>query len=318
MVLGHLTERELFRCRAVCRRWRDLALHADLWGRRTLYVRDHSLAEARAVLRSAPCLRKMDFYRVLDHCGVLAATTTCAAACLSLNLMRESVVAGALVLQNQAALGRLRRVHLELGLPEIRSPAARDLFEILHSIRGLVQLDLQVTTPRLEPAATSGDIAVPGTLQRASLKELAYSCAQTDPLLTYYLRSHAATLEEVNLRGTLHCPLTVGLLAAAPNLREVRCSLLEGLPALLQCRHLTILTLYVDVEDSERGRRALAGAEQFLRAATQLTTVELCYNSDQEVRTVCSKNRATRNFNISSSQLRWHSHHRPPPPYSRL
>lgn len=35
-VLGFLTAGELLQCRAVCRRWRQMALHASLWRSHTL------------------------------------------------------------------------------------------------------------------------------------------------------------------------------------------------------------------------------------------------------------------------------------------
>lgn len=109
------------------------------------------------------------------------------------------------------------------------------------------------------------------------------ACRSPDshPLLIFYLQSHAAALEVVRVDGMGHCTLLSAALAAVTNLRELSCPLLDELHLLLQCRSLEALTLHVAMEDSPRGGHALAGAEQLLREATQLTRVTLKYAANQ-------------------------------------
>ena len=92
---------------------------------------------------------------------------------------------------------------------------------------------------------------MPGDLQAvpaddappASLKRLAYwSSWKKDPHLDFLLRTHRATLEEVDFRQDRQevpgCAVTPALLAALPMLRELRCCLLADMTPLLQCANL--------------------------------------------------------------------------------
>lgn len=77
-VLRWLSMAELLAARAVCRRWRVLALHPDVWRHRRLNRRQ-PLALRRAALRLAPCAA---FLRLnesdLKAFGALLVCTGCA------------------------------------------------------------------------------------------------------------------------------------------------------------------------------------------------------------------------------------------------
>lgn len=123
-VLALLDVRQVLAVRLVCRRLRDLAMHADLWRRRSLDTYFHPVGVVKAVLRLAPCLGVLHLSgdTGLSRCGVLAATTQCAVSHLKLHLLVlehcEDVVhvVAALVLRNQVALGRLRCLTMQVRL----------------------------------------------------------------------------------------------------------------------------------------------------------------------------------------------------------
>lgn len=95
--------------------------------------------------------------------------------------------------------------------------------------------------PLTTPMPASALASVPDQLASPSLKYLIYDlrCSDTlDPHLELLLKSHAATLEKVELNG---CTVPVGLLVGLPKLSYLSCPLLDDMPGLLQCPSLNFI-----------------------------------------------------------------------------
>ncbi|XP_034244578.1 uncharacterized protein LOC117647138 isoform X2 [Thrips palmi] len=295
-VLRYLSPAELLACRCVCTRWRDLALDPFVWQDKGLTAVFKGERDERyfgvccqlvaATLRLAPCLRYLcvgaDGLH-MDFLGVLLATTNCAVSSLGMTCNPIDAPLWSVVLSRQAALGRLK--HVELWVKSDTEEKShlcrlRQLLDQLVHTQGLKSLEMRVdirpesfrNAPRpLKAAQLDAKVT-------ASLRELMYlsRTAFVDPYLPLLLERHAATLEVVRL--DVQHPRAAALLAGAARLRELRCPLLEGMPALLRCTALTSLSLVVG-ED----RAPLPAVKEYLRSAVaRLESLVLIYPYDED------------------------------------
>ncbi|XP_034236886.1 uncharacterized protein LOC117642629 [Thrips palmi] len=254
-VLDYLSTPDLLSCLAVCHRLRDVALRPELWRRRSIGFVEHNVStrnHGAAVLRMAPCASRlsMRFDGHSDALRTLAATTKCAVAELIIRNEHDSVrpEAAKLVIRNQAAPGTLRALDV---LAEVFSP------------QGLTRLAVEVpesSYPEAEPAP----------LSPASIKEV--TLVTKDPRFVHcVLRSHAATLQAVKLRGD--CQGVAPLLAAIPGLQHLDCPVMEDLPLLT--RGTSLRSLRLTLKEDQVAFQATAAA--FLRTATHLEELDLSY-----------------------------------------
>ncbi|XP_034248066.1 F-box only protein 27-like [Thrips palmi] len=113
-VLSFLPPRDLLRCRATCRQWRDLAVLPALWRHKTLeavYESDYQLVAA--ALRLAPCLHKLvvgNTPTCWDSLGAFLPLTCCAVLELELYFNLPDAVLVTAALGRQAALGKLKHL----------------------------------------------------------------------------------------------------------------------------------------------------------------------------------------------------------------
>lgn len=107
-VLRLLPLREVVGARRVCRRWRDLALHPDLWRHQAFHTGSFSDGMLYAALRLAPCAAKLSFSKGLVDFGVVAFSTACAAAELNVTLKCQGdAVLAAMAVRNQVSAVRV-------------------------------------------------------------------------------------------------------------------------------------------------------------------------------------------------------------------
>ncbi|XP_034254571.1 uncharacterized protein LOC117653189 isoform X1 [Thrips palmi] len=279
-VLEYLSTRDLLSCRAVCHRLRDVALRPELWRRRSIDFgqRDASTASLRpAVLRVAPCASSLSmwFEGRSDALGTLAATTRCAAAELIIYVDNDParLEAAKLAIRNQAALGMLRTLDVRVVAHKSNDIHAADLLAEACSTQGLARLVVDVSYG-IRWCKGAG----PSPLIPASIKEVALR--NVDPRFVHrVLRSHAATLQAVQLRG--NCQGVAPLLAAIPGLQRLECPVMEDLPLVAKCASLRSLKLAVVYC---RDEAAFQAAAAFLRAATHLEELQLEYYSLGSVR----------------------------------
>lgn len=265
--------------RGVCREWRDAALHPGLW--RTRCVRDDTLfsgnnIEQEPVLKLAPCVDTLMLSTdiALEHYGLLAATTACAAANLTLCVWGcHNVATAALALRNQAALGRLRKVSLSFTEEGLKSGGVADLYMVLHTTEGLEEAEIELEEfSRGLSLPEAAYAPLPDRPAQSSLKQLTYTSGSSDPHLELLLRSHAGSLREVKLVFVNNVPAAV--LAGLSSLVHLECPLLDDMPQLLTCPRLTSILLR-GRSDPDGTDQAARGARDFLRQATQLRKVQL-------------------------------------------
>ncbi|XP_034240749.1 uncharacterized protein LOC117644990 isoform X2 [Thrips palmi] len=289
-VLSYLGPKELLECRRVCRRLRDMALHPDLWRYMWLKAHPEDNQLVAASLRLAPCLRWLNVGSSLHlaQLGVLLASTSCAIYELDLTFQPTDAVLVVIVLERQAALGRLKYVKLKLSCEEDPDEKKTCLFNLrlllerlLHA-QGLEGINLDVNaaagqdyfkkTPALLNAAK---YEVP---RPAKLRALVHGTWFKSPYLPLQLKWNAATLEVVHFWAAP--PRAVPLLCSLPRLRELHCPLLRDMPVLLQCAALKSLHLRVNQEPSTR--HLFPGVQKYLRAAvTRLEDLTFEYIDDE-------------------------------------
>lgn len=100
-VLGLLPRRELLKVRSVCRHWRDLSQHPDLW--RHCCVHPANTSGWRQALLQAPCVASLcvvDPFKVL---GTLPATTSCAAVKFKVFVRCSDAAMAALTIRRQVS-----------------------------------------------------------------------------------------------------------------------------------------------------------------------------------------------------------------------
>ncbi|XP_026276225.1 uncharacterized protein LOC113205020 [Frankliniella occidentalis] len=260
---------DVLSCRLVCKRLCGLALHRDIW-------RHRSVADGKsctgAVLRLAPCLNKLT---VKSRVPTLAVTTTrCAVANLELlpdyelhrDQVPECVLALALSVRNQEALGRLRRLKLVIYLP-----SADALLRMVASCSHLESLTVIGNRGIRHPVLNGPPVP--------SLREFQCSLVPScESFVHTILAGHAATLEDVALSGA-HETTTSILLAALPRLHRLRLDdEVRGLEAVAACKTLrdVHITLYEDLDNLGKN------AAEFLRRAYRLRRVHLEYSAGSD------------------------------------
>ncbi|XP_034244634.1 uncharacterized protein LOC117647166 isoform X3 [Thrips palmi] len=273
-VLSHLSPGELLQCRQVCRRWRDLALHPDLWRSKSLRASSGSSARlVAAALRLAPCLNHLSMLgsESMARLGVLLSSTTCAFAKLYIWVDPADAVLVAVVVSRQAALGRLRVVELSLWSRDLNEETflrLQCLHESLLYTPGLERLYLSIgegTADIMRWRAPLSHVAKSDLPVPASLQVLMYPSEFAHTYLPLHLEWHASTLKSVTLGNAPPPPRTAALLSTVSNLRELTCPMMADMPAILQCTELKVLRLYPRLEDATQP--FLPGVLKFLRGA---------------------------------------------------
>ncbi|XP_052124039.1 uncharacterized protein LOC113211242 isoform X1 [Frankliniella occidentalis] len=277
---------DLLACRLVCRRLGALAMLPEAWRHQSLdlvciddgYGLNGPRHNECAVLQLAPCLREWELIIPLEKFHTLYTTTRCAVHTLTFcveEMSGKDALQVSLLIRNQAALGRLRR--LSIGSHVWRSTMdAEDAAVLLGTVAATTSCleELQLLGFDCYPPSTLAGLhrSFPG----ASLKSFEHDleeCPEAEPFCEFILSTHATTLESVKL-GCYYftSTSTAALLAGIPNLRSLQCGMMPGLEAVAGCEQLRDLELCV-AYDGE----ALAAAE-FLRRATQLVKVTLDYD----------------------------------------
>ncbi|XP_034248173.1 uncharacterized protein LOC117649462 isoform X3 [Thrips palmi] len=288
-VLSFLPPGDLLRCRATCRRWRDLAVLPALWRHKNLDAyakRDSELVAA--AMRLVPCLHKLwvsPWSTCWDSLGAVLPWTNCAVSHLHLGINLSDAVLVTAVLGRQAALGKLKHLNV-YSCDEVNKKSlskVHQLLEFLLHTQGLESIVINIgadpadimkgKSPLLNAAKSAAPVP-------ASLRKLVYCSTLRDPCLPRHLEWHAATLEVVELR--VYHPGVTPLLAALPRLRELQCTLLEDMPALLQCPSLKKVHLLVNLDSSPKA--STLGVAEYLRAAVSRLEELVLEFSDSEYR----------------------------------
>lgn len=267
-VLGFLSRVELLRCRMVCRRFRQLALHPAVW-RRKILSHPKTRKLGATTLRVAPCLAMLalDDPDDVASLGVLLASSRCAVSTLCLALHPMDAVLVAVVLARQASFGRLKVVELRVTSNNVDEKSCslriRQLLQQLLSIQGLesIKVHLRRETAALLKGRTLRDALKYVAPVPSSLRRLEYFSTSTDPFLPLFLEWHAATLEMVQFRGSHEG--TTSLLVTMPHLRELKCPVLEHMSQLLACKEIRTLDLYIPDETEV----VLPEVAEYLRSA---------------------------------------------------
>ncbi|XP_034256527.1 uncharacterized protein LOC117654253 isoform X2 [Thrips palmi] len=280
LVLSYLEPRELFACRRVCRRWANVAMHRDLWSKRSLREYSDNVGLIAAALRRSPCLRSLTLHRdPFDRLGVLLALSWCAVSELDITVRAEHAVLCAMLLSKQASMGRLKKLKVNVESSSVlKSPCAlRHLLQEVLSIRGLETIKVKLSA---DFAKAKDLLKAVGYEYRAppALRELVHKNDFADPYLPLQLEWHAATLEVVRFQSAFDG--AASLLSVLPRLRELRCPLLADMED-LHCPALRTLHLEVYVGDATRP--CLPGAGVFLRdAVAHLEELTLEYDENEE------------------------------------
>ncbi|XP_034233129.1 uncharacterized protein LOC117640616 [Thrips palmi] len=215
-VLAFLPPRQLFDCRVLCRRLRDLCLHPDLWRRIRVARAWKNLGLSRSALRLAPCLRELDISGIdLEDAATEVSRTSCVVAKLriAVDATHEVTFATAIV-EKVSALGGLE----ELDLP-IR------VEEGVVDVNGLLGAMYKADRLRKLRIAGEGRVAsISGLEMSPFLTELTCERLPCDALVEHLLEAHAATLERVHFTMMM---LPVSALLMLPRLRSFECGSCE-------------------------------------------------------------------------------------------
>ncbi|XP_034248611.1 F-box/LRR-repeat protein 12-like isoform X2 [Thrips palmi] len=273
-VLAYLPPRELFRCRLLCRRLRDLCLHRDLWRRVCLPAQERGVV--RAALLLAPCVRHVHSDTLgLEALASLVAGTTCVVKELTVSVGSAPDVALATpLIEKLSSLGGLRKLWVSFADTPVAT--ASPLLQVIYSVSDLRELNIWINSDASMP------IAWCDVKQKPSLTLLSYTSPTMDPFLHLMLQTHAATLEKVYLNkvwkmpepasnavpGQSDFPLT--LLNAIPRLRALCCFPNDGLSQLQAGDALKELSF-----TGIHREGFPAGALEFIRKATQLQVVNI-------------------------------------------
>ncbi|XP_034243417.1 uncharacterized protein LOC117646514 [Thrips palmi] len=273
VVLAFLTPRELFACRTVCRRLRDICEHRDLW--RKVHVWDDDAGVLLAALAVAPCLKGMHLSSPLAALDLasLVPGSTCVVDGLSFDLATENDVLLAIdVLLHLSSVGGVRELYIEWGgEPPVKT--LTKLAEAICSLPGLLYFDfhypfeepLQVTLRNL-------DVEVMPTLKRLEIIG-----DRMDPFAEYLLKKHADTLQEVRVYFR---DVPVSLLMVLPRLRSLACMSHKDLAQLSNLENLDSFELLYDLDEVPKEKDVFCpGTLKFLRRASHLKSVTMPLHS---------------------------------------
>ncbi|XP_034252219.1 uncharacterized protein LOC117651856 [Thrips palmi] len=298
-VLSYLRPEQLLRCRMVCRRLRELCLHQDLWRKVNLLDRDRNVLHA--ALGVAPCLCSLQcgVRTPIATLGFLVVRTLCVVTKLVLTVKSATEAASATaVIYKLSALGGLRKLELDIQYDHAECRmATMTLMMAAYSIQGLKEFN--ITNSGLKPLpALTGDLDV-----RFSLTRLVYFARDADSFLLLLLKTHAATLQTVQLEFLTDVP--VSSLAKLHELRYLSCY-----PSgdLWQLASLPKLESFAP--SWTPGSLAPSGALYFLSQAPHLRTLVIrptCTNPEALLRSVVGSRSAQflRKIDFSASSNVW-------------
>ncbi|XP_026285047.1 uncharacterized protein LOC113211027 [Frankliniella occidentalis] len=294
LVMQHLSVEDLLACRLVCRRLGELALHRDAWRHRRI---DDAKPCACAVLNLAPCLRELVYSDKVHPWAFL--TTRCAVEQLVLQMSSKDYNFSkyALLIRNQEALGRLRRIEIwasdllgSVGSgymeAERKASGADMLLKTLVTCSDLESLDVRFGTVAFSSFLSYGS-------HRPSLKYFRCTLdADSDSFARVVLARHADTLEEVDL-GSGYCnevKQSIALLPSLPRLRKLSCEVVAGVEAAAGCKALSDLTLVMDLDEpSEHPVALLQQARQLRRVTLEFKDpVDNLYEDDGDSKVVAA------------------------------
>ncbi|KAE8746878.1 hypothetical protein FOCC_FOCC006438 [Frankliniella occidentalis] len=278
-------------CRVVCRHWCELVGHPDLWRRRTV---------SDLLLRlPPPCCRKLVLsYGNLGRIGYLASTTACAATQLSITDLRvidfhhagdnfSSLGLAAIIVRQQASLGRLRKLSLSMTDQPEDHNILFDLYAVALGIEGLQELEFTDVEAGawVETSWSAKELLLSShpdwPVVQPSLQVLMINyVALPFEVVELLLRTHAPTLKKLNTGYVLsETNKLAGLVSSIPNLQELWCMPMEGLEQLLECHTLRSLRIVIPTycKYPETLGKTLSSTRSLLNSATQLTHVAFDY-----------------------------------------
>ncbi|XP_034244113.1 uncharacterized protein LOC117646903 [Thrips palmi] len=262
-VLAHLPPRELFNCRVACTRLRDLCMHRRLWQAATVWEK----GVLRAALNLAPCLGEISPV-FLGEVAYLVQGTTCVVNKLDLIVESESDAALAtVIILKLSAVGGAENLSLQVRCSPSTPTLPTLLRTILH-LSGIQKLFFARCFYEDEPLPT---LLCDSELS-SSLTKLTYCSRFAGPFLHQLLRTHAATLEVVQIYRARDFP--VSSLATMPRLRALTCHLISDLVQLADLPNLETFNAFLFRYQSETFEDFPPGAMQFLRKAPHLRAVK--------------------------------------------
>lgn len=287
-VLRHLDVPDLLRCRLVCKRLGELALHRDVWQHMSLDAFKDREALC-ATMHLAPCLKKLALHHPWHKCKCQSyIMSSCAVAELSISVFFDDdalAVNGVIaMIHNQVLLGRLRClvVYLRHEVHNIDRVLAT-----LASVSGSLE-KLHVILPSwsqsfISMTQSDTNFVQPTNVYSPSLR--VFSCLLNvfheglvgyESFVDFILTTHAGTLEEVNfeIRRTWTSTSTAFVLASMPNLRCLKCPLLPELQAVAASKSLRSVSLAVKFQTPP----LVAAAEAFFGSAEQLRDASLAFD----------------------------------------
>ncbi|XP_034231825.1 uncharacterized protein LOC117639909 isoform X1 [Thrips palmi] len=293
-VLAHLSARELFGCRVLCRRLRDVCLHPALWRRLSLPAACHK-GVVRAALRLAPCLLRVQWTGAdLDTFASMVSETSCVVEKLfAIVHSPNDVPLATSIVQKLSGLGGLKTLRLVLN--GIAADTLLPLLGTVYTVNDLRVLHIWIDSD--PPVTLSSSWCDTG--RNPTLRELMYSAPTVDSFLEVLLVTHAATLEKVILSKVGSVP--VHLLNVMPRLRSLSCPPNEALVQLAvpTLREVTFRAMHMKAYP--------AGALAFLEAS-QLGDVTLFLSKESPAAPVQALARSRSAHLVRKLNLRWTPH----------
>ncbi|KAK3916094.1 F-box only protein 11, partial [Frankliniella fusca] len=285
ILMRYLRLPDLFACRVVCKRFKHLALHPDVWRHRSLkshLAKDKPNPWVCPVLRLAPCLAELTAELPSVGChGQLLAMSRCAVSCLRVTARWSGIKDAAFMIRNQEALGRLR--HLDLSFGSYDASFGKEGSLIMGVVAAATSRLEHLNVPifRVDSYELAASSVSHCLITNSSLRSL--KCPLTpssEPFSKTILTAHSSTLEVVRFsliefKATPWTNAGAGpLLASMPHLRKLLSPLLPGMESGPACESLTQVDLFLQ-PDTPACARAAVGV---LRRAKQLSKVVLHFS----------------------------------------